>query len=391
MTPDAPLTACWAGAFYFIERALIGEKHKAWWGVGICIGLGLLSKYTIVLLAPAIILFLIIDSRSRHWFYSPKPYIAAIIALLLFSPVIFWNYSHDWASFAFQGARRAQGSFHFSLGDLIVYIMVLLSPVGVFAAFYSMFRRINIPGDSARDALRKHKLALVFTLLPLSVFFLFSITKRVQYDWTGPVWLAILPFIAYDMVANINKKTSRFLKTIQCVWPATIVFLMLFYGIILHYVTLGLPGVPYPENAPLVGWRQTMAKQIESIETELELRTGLEPFVVGMDKYKIASELSFYRSEDKEDSIEYSENEGVLFTTGRHLFGNNSLMYAYWVPKHEIGKNPLIIISNERSDLEKLSENPQLDKIGQIHCNIITKDAAIIGRYYYCIAEKYIP
>lgn len=34
MTPDAPLTAAWAGALYFLERALIGERREAWLGVG---------------------------------------------------------------------------------------------------------------------------------------------------------------------------------------------------------------------------------------------------------------------------------------------------------------------------------------------------------------------
>ena len=28
MTPDAPLVACWAGALYFLERALIGEYRQ---------------------------------------------------------------------------------------------------------------------------------------------------------------------------------------------------------------------------------------------------------------------------------------------------------------------------------------------------------------------------
>ena len=49
MTPDAPLTAAWAGALYFLYRALIKDQARAWWGAGVCLGLGLLSKYTIAL------------------------------------------------------------------------------------------------------------------------------------------------------------------------------------------------------------------------------------------------------------------------------------------------------------------------------------------------------
>lgn len=56
MTPDAPLTAAWAGALYFLSQALLRERSAAWWGVGLCLGLGLLSKYTIALLGPAALL-----------------------------------------------------------------------------------------------------------------------------------------------------------------------------------------------------------------------------------------------------------------------------------------------------------------------------------------------
>ena len=38
MTPDAPLTAAWAAALYFLERALIAGRGEAWWGAGLCLG-----------------------------------------------------------------------------------------------------------------------------------------------------------------------------------------------------------------------------------------------------------------------------------------------------------------------------------------------------------------
>src|SRR5947208_968376 len=50
MTPDSPLLAAWAAALYYLRQALILERPPAWWGVGLSLGLGLLSKYTIGLL-----------------------------------------------------------------------------------------------------------------------------------------------------------------------------------------------------------------------------------------------------------------------------------------------------------------------------------------------------
>ena len=46
MMPDSALLACWAGGLYFLYRALIEEHAPSLLGVGLFIGLGMLSKYT---------------------------------------------------------------------------------------------------------------------------------------------------------------------------------------------------------------------------------------------------------------------------------------------------------------------------------------------------------
>src|SRR5450631_1713223 len=88
MTPDAPLSAAWAASLYFLERALVADRSGAWWRAGICLGFGLLSKYTIGLLAPATLIFMLLDPKSRHWLRRPEPYVAALLALAIFVPVI---------------------------------------------------------------------------------------------------------------------------------------------------------------------------------------------------------------------------------------------------------------------------------------------------------------
>ena len=125
MTPDAPLTAFWSGALYFLSRALIDERRQAWWGAGVCIGLGMLSKYTIVLLWPATLMFLLVNRRLRSTLSRPEPYLAVLIAGLLFAPVILWNANHEWVSFAFQGPRRVQEPFQFSTHKLLLEMLLL--------------------------------------------------------------------------------------------------------------------------------------------------------------------------------------------------------------------------------------------------------------------------
>src|ERR1700759_186422 len=69
----------------------------------------------------AVLAFMLVpDWRLRH-LRSPYPWAAVLIALAIFSPVLIWNYQHDWATFRFQSVR-ATTSYGLSLrtfGDFI--------------------------------------------------------------------------------------------------------------------------------------------------------------------------------------------------------------------------------------------------------------------------------
>ena len=73
MTPDAPLTAAWAGTLYFLSQALLRSRAGVWWAAGLCLGLGLLSKYTIALLGPAALLYMLMNPDARRWLEQALP------------------------------------------------------------------------------------------------------------------------------------------------------------------------------------------------------------------------------------------------------------------------------------------------------------------------------
>lgn len=79
----------------------IGERKTIYiYYAGIMLGLLLLSKYTGIVAILGILVYLGISLRkifiNRHF------YLAAILCVLIFSPVLLWNYQHDWASFKYQ-------------------------------------------------------------------------------------------------------------------------------------------------------------------------------------------------------------------------------------------------------------------------------------------------
>ncbi len=397
MTPDGLLLACWAGSLYFLERALLAERRLAWWGVGVCAGLGLLSKYTIALLGPAALLFMLMDHRSRRWLLKPEPYVAVLLALLLFMPVLVWNAEHQWASFIFQGPRRFQGPFISGYPTLMGSVLLLLTPTGAMAAFAAVLAKTGTRAERERVGKgigdRGRLFAALFTLIPFLFFLAYSLVWDAKLDWTGPIWLATLPWVAWQMTPSEALRPSRLLRFLQRAWPPTIVATVLFFGAFLHFWVLGLPGLSYPQGknvAPLIGWKE-LAQGIAQIEEEVETSTRVKPLVVGMDKSSIASELAFYRNK-----LSHGEktDQAVFYTTGRHLFGMESLMYRYWFPERATKRWPgensvLILVTRELQELMNDQIQASGWKIGPVKDLELRKNGMIVGHYYYTLATRH--
>jgi len=391
MTPDAPLTAAWAGALYFLERALIGERREAWLGVGLCMGFGMLSKYTIALLGPATLLFVLLDPGLRRWLWQLWPYLAALIAAVIFSPVVIWNFLNDWVSFSFQGEERLEESMHFSLPMLMGSLVVLLTPVGLVAASRTLFARSSGPDASwladRRSWLadRRNAFIAIYTLVPLSVFVAFSLFHEVKLNWTGPVWLAILPALAGRLVAQERTATGSSAKVRRRSWLATVAVALLIYGAALHYLVLGLPGIAPSTSTSLkaipIGWKEFGA-EVEKIATDIENATGKEPLRVGMDRYFLSSEIAFYDP----------DQDAVPHTAGRSLFGLDSLMYDRWIPP-AVAKGRDILLVSRRSGGRIAAESLSawFRTLGPIQEHIVHKGAIPVGRFYWRIGYGYIP
>src|SRR5262245_46775270 len=105
-TPDAPLLLFWTGALWALSHALTAGRFRWWMASGAFLGLAMLSKYTAVLLPLGLLIFLVCDRTQRHWLRRKEPYLAAGLALVLFSPTIVWNAQNEWRSFEYQGVAR---------------------------------------------------------------------------------------------------------------------------------------------------------------------------------------------------------------------------------------------------------------------------------------------
>jgi len=131
-TPDTPVvffsTAGLAMAAFIAKRdddasnssgAAASGSPVLWILFGIFSGLAMVSKYTGVLLPSAVALAMLTSPKGRAHYRHPWIYLSGSLAVAVFSPVIWWNKQHQWASFLFQirhGALNGEGHPALSAG-----------------------------------------------------------------------------------------------------------------------------------------------------------------------------------------------------------------------------------------------------------------------------------
>jgi 4-amino-4-deoxy-L-arabinose transferase-like glycosyltransferase len=366
MTPDQPLLAAWSCALYCLYRACVLNEARYWYFSGLSVGLGLLSKYTIVLLGPSVLLYLSIAPSARFWFYRKEPYVAASIALLVFSPVIYWNAVHDWISFTFQSSRRLNEAYQFSLHQLLGLAVLFLMPTGVWGLF-SIFKK-KISKD-----LNSKRFMQIFTCVPLIVFGLFSLMHPVKFNWIGPGLLALIPWLAAEF--ELYKKS----------WLVTGLVLLLGYFGMMFVMTVGQPVViSRLFFSKYIAW-EDFSRHVFRIASHLEDETHTHPIIVPLDKYNIGSELSFYQAKQ----VSRHKTTPYFSIRGSHIFGGESLMYRYWSISTDLSGKMLILISDNprHFDNPAIIEKAQLKTPVQAFESYTQGSHFAIRPYYYQVIK----
>jgi hypothetical protein len=186
LTPDAPLAFFWILAMYGFHRAVAGEWQ--WWvWTGLALGAGFLAKYTILILAVAFVLYLMLV--DRRWWRTAGPYVAALLMVVCMLPVFYWNWQHDWVSLKHTAAIGAQEGF--SIGRSLSFVLeflggqlILVSPLLFFLMIWAIafcVKRFRSNRDAALLALSSATLLLFY--------FVVSFRNQPQPNWAVCAWL----------------------------------------------------------------------------------------------------------------------------------------------------------------------------------------------------------
>jgi 4-amino-4-deoxy-L-arabinose transferase-like glycosyltransferase len=269
-TPDVPLLLSVAVGLWALDRALETEQVAWWVATGLALGAGGNAKYTAVLVPAAVAVALTL--RGRLW--RRGPLVAAVVAALAVTPVVWWNATHAWVSFAFQLGHGLVPKGH--AGPMARELSLLGGQVGLVTPILFVLLAIAVWRGLGRAAPDRIFVPSVVAV-SVAAFFVWSAFRHaVEPNWPAP---ALLPAIVVWAAAPTRERLSR--------WDRAGLALAGFVLIVIYAQAL-VPFLPIRAKADPVargaGWN-LLAGEVAAVRGSAW---------VAANRYQDAAELAFH-------------------------------------------------------------------------------------------------
>ena len=302
-TPDSPLLF-FTALFLFVYRKF--EQNNTWKYtiiLGIVMAVIMYSKYHGALL----IIFVVLSNLKL--LKNPKFYIAAILAIVLFFPHIYWQYSNGFPSIKYHLVERVAG---FSLKDVIEYFMNELlthNPLVFPVVIYLMFRAKN---------LNSFERTLYYIVIGFfAFFFISSFRYHVEPQWTAAASIPLVIILFNNL--DDKPKISAYLKYVTIISILLILFLR--SAMMIDFLPIDFFRTTYHGT-------KKWAHDIEKI-------AGNKP-VVFTNSYQRASKYTFYTKKFSYtlNSLSYRKNQFDLWDFEEQLHGKEVLYAPHFLPDY---------------------------------------------------------
>jgi hypothetical protein len=305
MTIDPPLMFFWGLTIFLLHCAVSKKGTGYWYLAGASLGLGLLSKYTMVALIPSLFLYLAFSPTKRFWLKKKEPYLVMIIGLIILSPNLYWNYINQWTSI--HQPAGLVGDRNLSSITTFTWFFApqagILSPITFLLILYGLWQG----GKQGIFHRNDRYLFLFWHAIPLFGFFLVLSLFSVCYvNWAAPAYFtAFILAVAVVYEGHWRKKVKRRilasafmvgaiislpLYTLDIVRTATLAVIDLGANISGSSVSGAkiIPADSFPTSR-LKGW-QKLGAEVTTILKEV----GREKIFIISYKRDYVSELAFY-------------------------------------------------------------------------------------------------
>lgn len=228
LLPDSLLLLFVFLLIFITERIDRGKKPLDFILLGILLGLMGLAKYTSIILVLPLVIFFLMKKRYDILF-SPYMFLAAIVAFVMVTPVIYWNMTHDFSSFRYQGGHvfgTLSSSFK-NFAESLAAQFGAYSPFLFIIAFYGFFKALRSENDYLR-------LSVLFGGTIMVFFLLTSFYERTLPHWPSIFYLLFIPVGTYILLQS-QEKWKRY-------------FFYCSIGLSLTLMIIAYCAVPFPEN-----------------------------------------------------------------------------------------------------------------------------------------------
>ncbi len=363
-TMDAPLVFFWTACLLGTSMALRNGRPIGWYLAGAAIGAAMLSKYTGVFLGLGCVLAVVGCRPYRRHLLTVHPYLAALLAVAVFSPVLVWNAANDWASFRFQFVDRFAGG-GLNLADPLEFVGAQFAVATPVLVIWTLWLWALLLRSRRRLLTPRWWIAMCFGAPLLGVMAYKSLSYGVHINWTLPAYLSLMPAGAHLALVAARRARLRGARrgALRGVYWTAAVCMMINIAIAM-FLLVGQPRLrvisafgPWPE----------LASVVEEYEDRMEAEGGHEPLIIGHGQYRLASVLAFYRT-----PLEEPES-AAHFTTSQWLLDGRGLGFEYWTrPGDWLGKNCLIADFDEnglhdvrrRFERVEVSDDARLKSLG---------------------------
>jgi len=228
-TTDAWLLGFWSVSLYFFIKATITNQKIYWILCGITVGLGLLSKYSMVFFIFSALIYLILHKKL----FKINPWLSFLVSMLVFSPNIVWNIQQRFPTFIHHAEmtnvnNRLLLSFQpvmeFFLGQFVVFgpLLFLLFLLLSFRIFFTAkFLKIHSSGSLFQIPIIFSWTILIF-VLSLSFF------GETEINWAAPASIGICIAITSIFHQSELKFSNRLKIAINCLFTISLVIHLIF-------------------------------------------------------------------------------------------------------------------------------------------------------------------
>jgi 4-amino-4-deoxy-L-arabinose transferase-like glycosyltransferase len=309
ITTDIPLIFCWAlSMLAFIHACREPNGLILWLFAGVAAGIGCLSKYTMFMIIPSIMLYLYSVHKGSylHW---RGFVVASIIALTCYLPNLLWNIENDFVSYQHTHEISQVENIAVKPLQLLNFILVqfvMLGPLMMFAFLKNV------------TAISRNKI-FYFIWPTLVVVLVLGLFGKALPNWGAPIYISIVMCCIIHLYLTGQHNIVKWIVASNCL--LSIIFYLYSSAVMI------MPDLPDPFKH-MRGWSE-LGQQVELVAqeypdvpwlvTERKLIAELKYYAPSLDVSKLMLEGRVHDYYDMKYGIKNAPNKFIILVKKENI------------------------------------------------------------------------